>query len=70
MASEAGLEAEQDADESGVAAAPAPQKKAVKAKPKARKSVAAVDPEVEAGLEKTLAEHSAKVSLPSLVFVV
>ncbi|KAJ9091104.1 hypothetical protein QFC20_007736 [Naganishia adeliensis] len=58
-----GLEAEQDADESGVAAAPVPQKKAVKAKPKARKSAAAVDPEVEAGLEKTLAEHSAKAVL-------
>ncbi|KAJ9097575.1 hypothetical protein QFC20_006150 [Naganishia adeliensis] len=58
-----GLEAEQDADESGVAAAPVPQKKAVKAKPKARKSAAAVDPEVKAGLEKTLAEHSAKAVL-------
>lgn len=59
-AAEAGEgEAEQDGEESGTQVV---AKKPVKGKPK-RKSVA-VDPEVEAGREKTLAEQSAKVSTP------
>lgn len=57
-AGEAGVDADQGGEESGT---PVGTKKAVKGKPKARKSVLA-DPVIEAGLEKTLAEQSAKVS--------
>ncbi|KAI5449588.1 hypothetical protein NCC49_004518 [Naganishia albida] len=58
-AGEAGADADQGGEESGT---PVGTKKAVKGKPKARKSVLA-DPAIEAGLEKTLAEQSARAVL-------